>query len=185
MAKTATLEVVSKNGQLAEKNAKRQKMVEVLTARIDAKNKELETKKYLIEGGTLAAQKIQEFLTNDAKWKFSEALGIMESTKQVDEALAQIKAGKTKELLVPALALEAIYYFLTKVEGTGLGSATNYIDILKPISDALGRSKKDREEVDQLVRDRGTLEAAIDNGADVEGEDSILKEIEAELEPQL
>lgn len=185
MTKTATLEVVSKNEQLAEKNAKRQQMVEMLTARIDAKNKELETKKYLIEGGSLAAQKVQEFLTNDAKWKFSEALGIVESVRQVEEAYAQIKAGKTKELMVPSLALEAIYYFLTKVEGSGLGEAENYLAILKPISDALGRSKKDREEVDQLVRDRATLESAIDNGADVENEDSILKEIETELEPQL
>jgi hypothetical protein len=70
---------------------------------------------------------------------------------------------------------------LTKVEGAGLEEAKEYVNILKPISDALGRSKQDRTELDQLTRDRGTLESAIDSGIDLENEDDILKEIQEEL----
>jgi len=50
-----------------------------------------------------------------------------------------------------------------------------------PVSNALGRAKEDRMEFDQLQRDRASLEAAIDSGADLENEDSILAEIEKEL----
>ena len=181
MTKTVTMEVVSKETQLAEKNENRQKMVELLTARIDAKEKDLQTKKYIVQGGLETAESLLSFLKNDAQWKFSEALGIIEAVKQVEEAKKALTGGKAKEVFVPGLALEAIYYFLTKVESKGLTHAELYVATLKPISDALGRSKQDRESIDQLVRDRGTLESAIDNNVDIENEDEILKEIQAEL----
>jgi hypothetical protein len=174
-------EIISKKEELEIRNKMRAELVEKLTAKIDAKQKELETKKYIIEGGVAAGETIGRFLTEKAQWKFSEALGIMESVSQVETAVDAINKGKAKELFVPALALEAVYYFLTKVEGAGLEEAKEYVNILKPISDALGRSKQDRTELDQLTRDRGTLESAIDSGIDLENEDDILKEIQEEL----
>lgn len=174
-------EIISKKEELEIRNKMRAEMVEQLTAKIDAKQKELETKKYIIEGGAPAGEMLSSFLKEKAQWKFSESLGIIESVSQLETAIESIKKGKGKELFVPALALEAIYYFLTKVEGKGLTEAKEYVEILKPISDALGRSKQDRTEIDQLTRDRGTLESAIDGGIDIENEDSILKEIQEEL----
>lgn len=183
MAKEATTQVVSKESQLAERNEKRQKMVDLLTAKIEEKNKALESKKYIIEGGAKTADAIIDFLTNDAQWKFSEALGVIEAVKQIEEGKKGI--AKSKELYVSSLALEAVYYFLTKVEAKGLSAAKEYVEVLKPISDALSRSKQDRQDIDQMVRDRGTLESAIDNMVDIENEDDILKEIQAELEIEL
>lgn len=174
--------IISKKEEIEARNVMRIEMVKQLTEKIDAKEKELETKKYIIEGGNKTARALVQFLKEEASWKFSEALGVIESTKQVESANLEITKGKTKELMIPALAVEAIYYFLTKVEGKGLDTATSYVnDLLKPVTDALGRSKNDRNEIDQLVRDRGTLESAIDSGIEIENEDAILKEIQEEL----
>jgi hypothetical protein len=180
--KAVKTEVVSKEQQLAEKNTVRQEMVDLLTERIEKKQKELETKKYIVEGGEDTAKAVLNFLNYDAQWKFTEALGVIEATRQIEESAKAITTNKTKELLVNALALEAIYYFLTKVERKGLSDAKSFVNgLLKPISDALGRIKQDREGLDQMIRDRGTLESAIDSQIDIENEDNILKEIQEEL----
>lgn len=185
MTKTINMEIISKEDQLVTKNEGRQKMVDLLTARIDAKNKDLQSKKYIVQGGNDVADLIVSFLRDDAQWKFSEALGIIEASNQVKEGIAGIKTKKAKELFVPALAIEAIYYFLTKVESKGIDAAEKYVSLLKPVSDALGRSKQDREVIDQLTRDRATLESAIDNNVDIADEDTILKEIQAELAKEI
>jgi hypothetical protein len=52
--------------------------------------------------------------------------------------------------MLPSLAIEAVYYFLTKVEGTGIEAANDYITLLKPVSDALSRSKQERQHLDQI-----------------------------------
>ena len=174
--------IVSKKEAIEERNEQRQKMVDLLTAKIEKAEKDLTTKLYIVEGGKVAGDSISDFLTNKAQWKFSEALGVVEAVKQVNDSLDKIKTGKTKEFMITSLPLEAIYYFMTKAEGTGLAEAESFVlSVLKPVTDALQRSKQDRDVLDQLVRDRGTLESAIDSGVDLENEDTILTEISKEL----
>jgi hypothetical protein len=178
--------IVSKKEAIEERNEQRQKMVDLLTAKIDKAEKDLTTKLYIVEGGKVAGESISDFLTNKAQWKFSEALGVVEAVKQVNDSLDKIKTGKTKEFMITSLPLEAIYYFMTKAEGTGLLEAETFVlSVLKPVTDALQRSKQDRDVLDQLVRDRGTLESAIDSGVDLENEDTILIEISKELEKEI
>lgn len=182
--KTATLTIEKKTAQsrLEEKNAQRQKMVDKLTEKIDKMSKVLETKKYIVDGELTSGNAILNFLKTEATWKFTEAKGVVEAVKQIQTAIDGITSKKVKHLLVDSTALEAIYYFLSKVEKTGLDAAAFYIDnMVLPVSNALGRAKEDRMEFDQLQRDRASLEAAIDSGADLENEDSILAEIEKEL----
>jgi hypothetical protein len=182
--KTATLTIEKKTVQsrLEEKNAQRQKMVDKLTEKIDKTSKVLETKKYIVDGELTSGNAILNFLKTEATWKFTEAKGVVEAVKQIQTAIDGITSKKVKHLLVDSTALEAIYYFLSKVEKTGLEAAAFYIDnMVLPVSNALGRAKEDRMEFDQLQRDRASLEAAIDSGADLENEDSILAEIEKEL----
>lgn len=182
--KTATLTIEKKTAQsrLEEKNAQRQKMVDKLTEKIDKTSKVLETKKYIVDGELTSGNAILNFLKTEATWKFTEAKGVVEAVKQIQTAIDGITSKKVKHLLVDSTALEAIYYFLSKVEKTGLEDAAFYIDnMVLPVSNALGRAKEDRMEFDQLQRDRASLEAAIDSGADLENEDSILAEIEKEL----
>lgn len=186
--KTATLTIEKKTAQsrLEEKNEQRQKMIDKLTEKIDKTTKVLETKKYIVDGELTTGNALLNFLKNEATWKFTEAKGIVEAVKQIQAAIDGVTSKKVKHLLVDSTALEAIYYFLSKVEKTGLDAAAFYIDnMVLPVSNALGRAKEDRMELDQLQRDRGTLEAAIDNGADIENEDSILAEIEKELSKEI
>ena len=178
--------IVSKKEAIEERNEQRQKMVDLLTAKIEKAEKDLTTKLYIVEGGKVAGESISDFLTNKAQWKFSEALGVVEAVKQVNDSIDKIKTGKTKEFMITSLPLEAIYYFMTKAEGTGLAEAESFVlSVLKPVTDALQRSKQDRDVLDQLVRDRGTLESAIDSGVDLENEDAILTEISKELEKEI
>jgi hypothetical protein len=58
-------------------------------------------------------------------------------------------------------------------------------NILRPISEALNVSKADREEINQMERDLGTLQDAILNRVGFEGEDQLLSEIEKELQEEL
>lgn len=186
--KTATLTIEKKTAQsrLEEKNEQRQKMIDKLSEKIDKMTKVLETKKYIVDGELTTGNALLNFLKNEATWKFTEAKGIVEAVKQIQAAIDGVTSKKVKHLLVDSTALEAIYYFLSKVEKTGLDAAAFYIDnMVLPVSNALGRAKEDRMELDQLQRDRGTLEAAVDSGADIENEDGILAEIEKELSKEI
>ena len=186
--KTATLTIEKKTLQsrLEEKNEQRQKMIDKLTDKIDKSSKVLETKKYIVDGELTTGNAILNFLKTEATWKFTEAKGIVEAVKQTQSAIDGITSKKVKHLLVDSTALEAIYYFLSKVEKTGLEAAAFYIDnMVLPVSNALGRAKEDRTALDQLHRDRASLEAAIDSGADLENEDGIVAEIEKELSKEI
>jgi hypothetical protein len=179
--KTPTLEVVSKE---VERDAKMQNLKELqkqLVERINATTEELAKKVYIIEGKVPTAQNILRFLQEDAQWKFTESMGILEAVKEVEKTIADVKKGKSKEISFNPLVIEATYYFLTKVEGKGLADAKYYYDeLLKPISDALSRSKGDRQILDQMQRDLATLENALEQGANLD--DSLVNEITKELE---
>lgn len=183
--KTNIVAIVSKKDEIEALNVKRQKMVDFLTERIEQREAELQNKKYILEGKAEFAAQLLDFVKFEAKWKFSEALGVLESVKQLEEAIKSLRSKKTTELMLPSLVIEAVYYFLTKVEGTGIVQAQKYVDMLKPISDALGRSKQDRTDLDQLIRDQGSIESAIESGASLENEDALLKEIQAEMEMEM
>lgn len=182
---TPIVAIVSKKVEIEALNVKRQKMVDFLTTRIEQREAELQNKKYIIEGKAEFAAALLDFVKVEAKWKFSEALGVLESVKQLEDASKSLRSKKTTELMLPSLVIEAVYYFLTKVEGAGLVQAQKYVDMLKPITEALGRSKQDRTDLDQLIRDQGSIESAIESGVNLENEDKLLKEIQAEMEMEM
>jgi hypothetical protein len=179
--KTATLEVVSKE---VERDANMQNLKELhtkLVEKINSTTEELAKKVYIIEGKVPTAKNIVNFLQNDAQWKFTESMGILEAVKEVEKTISEVKKGNTKEIYFSPLVIEATYYFLTKVEGKGLNEAKYYFEeLLKPVSDALSRSKSDREILDQMQRDLATLENALEQGANLD--DKLVKEIAHELE---
>jgi hypothetical protein len=162
------------------KLAQRQKLAEDLKKKLEDFEKELETKQYLVEGKLEIATKLHDFITTEAEWKFSESLGIIETSKQIAAIKDSLEKGKTKEVMLSHLALEAFYYFLSKLTGKGLESAQAHVQLLKPIADSLGRAKQDRDKKDQLVKDLGTIESAIDAGAVSDIEETLIAEIEAE-----
>jgi hypothetical protein len=139
--------------------------VSKLQEEIDARNREMETKLYIVEGGSEVGEKLLKFVTEEAQWKFTEAIGIVEMTKEIEDAVANAKGGK--QLFLRILPLEALWFFINKVEGVGLEKARYYAaNLLKPVGDALARVKADRDAINELMMRQGSLEV----GADFEEE---------------
>ena len=177
------LEVVSTKN---EKHEYRVNLAERLEAKLNALRDEVSGKKYPVNGGVKTAVALQEFVNSQAKWKFTEALGIMEASRVLKEEVSQLRKKEKEDLSLNAVTIEAIYYFLTKEEGAGLNTATNFVmNLLRPISEALNASKSDRDSINQMERDLGSLQDAILNKVGIEKEDSFLEGLEKELEQEL
>ena len=183
MTKEATLTIEKAPVDIDGKLEQRQQLAADLEKRLNDFRTELETKTYLVEGQIVTAKALHKFITEDAKWNFSESMGIIETRRQLDTIIKDLETGKRKEIMLSTLALEAIYYFLSKETGVGLESAIYYFNtILKPVTDALSRAKQDKEKKDQLERDLGQVQNAIDQGAVSEYEDQLIAEIALENE---
>ena len=185
MAKETKLEVVSKTN---EKHERRVKLAEALEQKLIAKREEVASKRYTISGGLPVAKALYNFIKNDAQWKFTESLGVLESARILSEQVELLsnKNAEQSDLSLNAVTIEAIYYFMTKEEKKGVSAAHTFVNnLLRPISEALNASKNDREKINQMERDLGTLQDAVLNKVGFEGEDEILKEIETELEASL
>jgi archaellum component FlaC len=112
--------------------------------------KEVEEAKYLVDLSKNELTSLSNFIVNNAPWKFTESLGIIEVEKSMKRA---VKEGK---LYTDAVAIEAIYYYLSKVEGNGkntnasaIASIDEYLKILKSITGAIERIKANTERVRQ------------------------------------
>lgn len=113
---------------------------------------ELEKKKYLIDVNKDQIKILKDFARKDAQWKFNECLGIIEINKVLDESE---KSGK---LFVNSVAVEALYYYLSKVEGKGnyvsnaaaFPSVIEYLAIVKSFVKTREVIKVDQEKLKQL-----------------------------------
>lgn len=166
MAKTKEATLKVEKSSVREMSADdRAKEVATLQQEIDTRNREMETKLYIVEGGAEVGEKLLKFVTEEAQWKFTEAIGVVEMTKEIEDSVANAKGGK--QLFLRVLPLEALWFFINKVEGKGLEQAKYYAtNLLKPIGDALARVKADRDAINDLMMRQGSLEA----GADFESE---------------
>jgi hypothetical protein len=162
--KKATMKVMKAEEQpkVQELSAEeRQDLINALQEEMDARNKEITEKYYIVEGGAAAGEKFVEFLDKEAQWKFTEAIGVLEAIKEINEAIA--KAKTDKNLFLQVLPLEALWFFINKIEGVGSAKAKAYHDnLLKPVAEALGRVKADRDAINALAMRQGALEAGAD-----------------------
>jgi len=181
MAKETKLTVEKSPVNVDGKLEQRLKLAELLEKKLTDFKNEMETKTYLVEGKSTIANLLHEFVTNKAKWSFTEAMGVIEIARQLETAKKDLESGKRKELMLDTVALEATYYFLSKETGVGLAEANEFFTkMVKPVSEALSRAKQDRDKRDQMERDLGTVQSAIDTGSVSEMEEQMLLEIEAE-----
>lgn len=156
--------MTEQNNVVVEKTTENKKQVnEKLLADLRIKEtefqKELDTKKYLIEGGKESAKKLYQFITEDATWKFTEALGIIE----VEKVLIKFIQSADKELMLGPLEIEAIYWFLSKIEGVGFKEASRYYELLKLVNPAKARMDEARKEYETLQFKIASLEHGIDS----------------------
>jgi hypothetical protein len=183
MAKQTKIEVVSEKN---EKHNMRVKAAEFLEKKLASKRNEVSKKTYPVKGGLATAKALHDFIQKDAQWKFTESLGIIEAKRVLEEQVHSINGKMTSELALGALTIEALYYFMTKEEGKGYLKASAFVNnLLRPVSEALNASKADREEINQMERDLGTLQDAVLNKVGFEGEDSLLTEILDELAAEM
>lgn len=116
---------------------------------LEKMEKEHASKKYLIDIKKNEIEKLSSYILNDAPWKFTECLGIKEVEKDLKECI------KTGKLFLSGIAVEAIYYYLSKVDGAGIKTNTSsfenidqYLSVLKPITGGIERIKADTEKME-------------------------------------
>lgn len=101
---------------------------------LQAFKRELETKKYLVDLKVDDIKSILNYMRTDAPWKFTESLGVLEVVGELTEC---VKKGK---MFMTAISIEALYFYLSKVEGKGMnvdgsiGSLESYLKMLKAIN---------------------------------------------------
>lgn len=135
-------------------------LVAKLTEELAAFEKELENKVYPIK---LENEKfpglfnyLKDFVQNHASWKDSEALGVIEAMKLLEK-----ETMKNGNIFLKSLAIQAIRYFLSKVEGKGLEHAEKHIALVKPIDAALALQKLDDTKLNQMRTELAATEQGI------------------------
>lgn len=136
-----------------------QAAIEKLEEEIQNIRKEQETKVYIITKDKTIGNALDNFIRNESRWKYTEVLGVMELGKQISKFVDNDE----KSLVLDATAVQALYYFVGKVEGTGLDSAISYYNtVLKPVSDAATRVDSDKKNLEMLEFRKVSLEQGID-----------------------
>lgn len=166
--------VVEKNETVATETTETKskinpEVIEKLKVSIKEKEEELETKKYLIPGGDPVAKKFKQFIVKNAKWRFTECIGVVEVNRILHEF---INDPAKEELMLPPVALEALYYFMAKHEGVGLPDAEDFTALIKSINSAKARSEQDKKELEEM---RFRLQS-LEHGVDPEAPEETFKE---------
>lgn len=125
-------------------------LVKSLETQIQDRKDEIKTKVYAITFSQELLARYEDFMTNEAEWNSTEALGIKEVSKQIQKIKKE--GVKNQVIYMPALPLEASHYFISKGKGKGLKSAENFIELYKPFDQALGDAKKDVSEIKDLEK---------------------------------
>ena len=140
--------VVDQNEVVSPLNEFQKTALESAEKELEAIKNNLASKKYLIDIKKEDIVKLQKFNDNDAPWKFTESLGVVEVEKDLK------KAAKDGNLYIGAVAIEAIYYYLSKVEGKGKTTNTvafenveDYIRVLKAITSGMEKVKMDNDKL--------------------------------------
>lgn len=151
-----------------------QKKLDEAKKELEAMEKEHSTKKYLVSISKEDFAELKNFINEKAKWKFTEVLG-------VEEVLKDFKKTKENLIYIKGVAVEAVYYYLSKVEGNGhnfsnddFESIDSYLRILKEFSNIVEKIKKDSDKINEMK----FVVAARQEG--MEPDDSILKKMKEE-----
>ena len=125
-----------------------QKLVDELELQIKEKKDELRSKVYAISCDSEVLSLYDKYITEDAEWNSTEALGIVEIGRQIQK----IKKDGIKDgvIYMGALPLEASHYFISKSKGNGISSASNFVKLYKAFDQALTDTKQDAAVIKNL-----------------------------------
>jgi len=140
-----------------------QKLVDDITKELDALNADMKNKVYPIKlEDEISLIALIDFIDNGATWKNMEALGIIEVSKALH--VEKAKGLKSGNIFLQSLPIQALSFFLSKVEDKGLQRAERHIKFVKPLDEALKLIKQDTDKVNSLE----SKLAAAENGIEIE-----------------
>jgi len=135
--------------QIEAKTTVDQVLVDKLTKELEEFNESLKNKVYPVKletDGVLWG--LIDFIENQASWKNMEALGIIEVSKALKEQkLTGLKSGN---IYLASLPIQAISFFLAKVEDKGIINAEKHIKFIKPVDEALRLIKQDNDTLNAM-----------------------------------
>ena len=137
-------------------------LVESLESQIKSRKDEIRTKVYAVSFSQELLSRYEDFMTNEAEWNATEALGIKEVGKQIQKIKKE--GVKNQVIYMSALPLEASHYFISKSKGKGLASAEAFIELYKPFDQALSDAKKDVAEIKDLEKQLGAAMQGVSLG---------------------
>lgn len=117
--------------------------IESLKQRVDLAKKEFETYRYRLDVGTDMMSRYFDFVENHAKFDGKDCLGlpkIFDALKESEKEGLKVVMGGRPQYTLSNMHLEALYYYLTKVTGTGLAEANSLKELLDPVLDSLSRA---------------------------------------------
>lgn len=125
-----------------------QKLVDSLEADISKKKDEIRSKVYAISCDSNVMDLYEKYMTEEAEWNSTEALGVLEINRQIQK----IKKDGIKDgvIYMGALPLEASHYFISKAKGKGVDSARNFVSLYKAFDQALTDTKQDAAVIKDL-----------------------------------
>lgn len=126
-------------------------MINNALAELEELKSSYSTKRYNIRGGRNYATSLKKWLTNDAKWNYSEAYAVVKLTESVDYGITLLNEKKESEFTLLNVELSALNVLFQKVEGKGYHSAKLFRDIMMPVIDVLSTEvKADSDKIDRL-----------------------------------
>jgi hypothetical protein len=135
--------------EVATPTAIDQALVESLTNEIETFKKGLETKVYALKIKEKSLlEKYIAFVEESAEWEGMQSLGIVELSSQLKDALDEpLKDGN---MFLTSLAVQALNFFVNKMKGKGLSSAQYYLDMIRPVNEAMKIIKSDTDHINGL-----------------------------------
>jgi hypothetical protein len=125
-------------------------LINELEEEIASRKEEIRNKLYAVSCTKDLFDEYETFIKEKAEWNSTEALGVVEISKQIEKIK---KEGiKDNTIYLGALPLEASHYFLSKSRGRGLKEAQDFIKIYKAFDIALNDAKKDASGVKDLEK---------------------------------
>jgi hypothetical protein len=117
--------------------------IENLKQRVDEVKKEFESYQYKLDVDQTMMQRYVDFIRDEAKFDGKDCLGIPKVYDALQDCIKEgnktVMGGKPQYTL-SNMHLEAIYYYLTKVTGTGLYEANLLNQLLEPVLESLSRA---------------------------------------------
>ena len=138
-----------------------QSKVDHFKKKLDEKRKELSKKVYAVPMDSSCFASYKKYITEEAEWSSTEALGIIEISKSIDKI--EKDGIKDNMVYLGALTIEASHYFIGKNKGKGLVEAQNFIKLYKSFDLVLGEIKEDNEEIKKIQMELNAAEQGLES----------------------